>query len=120
MPKTRRWRRGEGSNKAPFYKNKKNHKKPPERAIPMLKMATAKALVNKPSLTELLSGHPIAAATGLIKEPVERAANTIGFKMAGPLHDLGNAQIGAKGGAQIASAASSIGPKLNLEHPALA
>lgn len=109
---------GQAVNKPAFDKAKEAYQAT-ERAIPMLKMATAKALVNKPSLTELLSGHPIAAATGLIKEPVERAANTIGFKMAGPIHDLGNAQLGAKGGAQLASAAANVGPRLNIEHPAL-
>lgn len=56
------------------------------RAIPMLRMATAKSLVNKPGLTELLSGHPLNALSSLVKEPLTRAANVIGFKGANALH----------------------------------
>lgn len=82
-----------------------------ERALPMLRMATAKSLVNKPGLTELLSGHPLAAATSLVKEPLTRAANAIGFKTAGILGNEG-ANVMSKAGGQFAG--------VNINHPAMA
>ncbi len=87
-----------------------------ERALPMLRMANAKSLVNKPSLTELLSGHPIAAASGLIKEPLTRVANTVGFKVAGAINP---ASIG-ESLSNVGPNAAASGAALNIDHPVLA
>lgn len=64
------------------------------RALPMLRMATAKTLVNNPSLTQLLSGHPIQALTSAVAEPLHRTANAIGFKTINALGKNGTSASG--------------------------
>lgn len=108
---------GQQVNKPAFDKAKAAYQAT-ERALPMLRMANAKSLVNKPSLTELLSGHPIAAMSSLVKEPITRAANAIGFKASGAINPgaIGEA-LGSSGSKTAASASAS---RLNIDHPALA
>lgn len=109
---------GQQVNKPAFDKAKAAYQAT-ERALPMLRMANAKSLVNKPSLTELLSGHPLAAASSLVKEPLTRAANAIGFKVAGAVNPgaIGEA-LGRTGSQTMASTGATMG--LNIDHPALA
>jgi hypothetical protein len=80
----------EGVNKPVFDKAKELYQVT-SRALPMLKMATARSIVNKPSLGELLSGHPIEAATKALGEPLTRATNAIGFKATSALEGVPSA-----------------------------
>lgn len=89
------------------------------RALPMLKMATARSLskgyssYGKP-LGSLISGHPLDAVGDLLKEPIERALQSTAFRAThGP---LGNTSAGL--GNAATKAATYAAP--NLAHPAMA
>lgn len=91
------------------------------RAIPMLRMATAKSLVNTPSLSELLSGHPISAAVKLVGEPLNMAKDVIGFKAASALGNGGAEGVLSRAGSQTLTGEKPLGAlTVDINHPAMA
>lgn len=81
------------------------------RAIPMLRMATARSLTKGYSsfgtpLAALVTGHPVAAAGAMLKEPLMRAAGSAAFNAPGMSADV-------SGGAAASNITSL------LSHPAM-
>lgn len=94
------------------------------RAVPMLRMATARSLAKGYSsygtpLAALVTGHPVDALSHLLKEPLSRAANAVAFSSP----DIG-AKIGsvpALAGARVATKLEGMVPTdVHLQHPAMA
>lgn len=86
------------------------------RAVPMLRMATARSLAKGYSsygtpLAALVTGHPVEALGHLLKEPLSRAANAVAFSAP---------DIGAKVGSVPSGVGARVATDLHLDHPAMA
>ena len=106
----------------PEFTNAKQAYQMTSRAIPMLRMATARSLAKGYSafgapLAALVTGHPVAALGSMMKEPLQRAAGAIAFGAPELGETIGS--VPSAVGAQAAKVAPDV-TSFNLQHPALA
>lgn len=111
-----------GAINIPAFKNLKQTYEMTSRVTPMLRRATAKSLTGRPSLTELLSGHPIEALSKLGGERLEGIKNVVGFKVANALDkgNLGSVSPGVAGAGAAGAVPEKMPTDVLLNHPALA
>lgn len=115
---------GPAINKPDFTKAKEAYQVA-ARAIPMLRMATARSLAKGYSsfgtpLAALVTGHPVAALGSILKEPLQRAAGAVAFGT--PEVGEALASVPSAVGAQAAKAApvAESVTDVHLNHPAMA
>lgn len=115
---------GNSINK-PDFTNAKQVYQMTSRAVPMLRMATARSLAKGYSsfgapLAALVTGHPVAALGAALKEPLQRAAGAMAFGAPEIGETLG--AVPSALGAQAAKVAPDVAAAtdLHLQHPALA
>ncbi len=115
---------GPAINKPEFMRAKEAYQMT-SRAIPMLRMATARSLAKGYSafgapLAALVTGHPVAALGTLLKEPLQRAAGAAAFGAPEIGETLG--AVPSAVGAQAAKAApvAKAVTDIPLNHPSMA